>query len=423
MGENPQVPADPSLARNPDFLIPYLAETQSIAGDQFGRVALSILVFDRTSSVAWTALTYALTYLPAILGGFVLGGIGDRFPRIWVMVSADAARAGLFLCVAVPGVPLPVVVSLVAAAFFLGPAFTAALVSRLAAVLTPDRFRAASGVRMITSQTAQVAGFAIGGVVVTVIGPRAALIINAATFGLSALIVAVTLGSRTKLREPAHQHPADAELTASDAPLAAEVMKNPFLRHLIAMTVLAGFFVVPEGLAVPVAHALHHGSSISGLLLASGPLGSAVGAALLVKFIPRRKGMTAARLMSIACGVPLMVTALLPPWPVLMLCWAISGGLWAYQVDVATALVHAVGDEARSKVIARASALLLGAQGVGLIVFGGIGAVVGPDWGVALAGLAGVVCASAVALSGHRRGFGGHGNAARHRARPHSLPF
>ena len=409
MGENPQVPADPSLARNPDFLIPYLAETQSIAGDQFGRVALSILVFDRTSSVAWTALTYALTYLPAILGGFVLGGIGDRFPRIWVMVSADAARAGLFLCVAVPGVPLPVVVSLVAAAFFLGPAFTAALVSRLAAVLTPDRFRAASGVRMITSQTAQVAGFAIGGVVVTVIGPRAALVVNAATFGLSALIVAVALGGRRDAEARASTAAETQDATAGPVP--AVLFQDPWLRHLMWMTMLAAFFVVPEGLAVPVAHDLRHGSVVSGLLLAAGPLGSAIGAAVLVKFVPRRNSMTAARLMSVCCGLPLIVTAFLPPWPVIVVCWAVTGGLWAYQVDVATALVHAVGDSARSRVIARASALLLGAQGVGLIVFGGVGSALGAKWGVALAGLSGVLCAAAVAV-------GGPANLAAARAQP-----
>ena len=382
-------------------------------------MALSILVFDRTASAGWTALTYALTYLPAILGGFALGGVGDRLPRMWVMVSTDVARAGLFLCVAIPGVPLPVAVGLVAVAFLLGPAFTAALVSRLAAVLTPDRFRAASGTRMITAQVAQVAGFAIGGVVVTAIGPHAALVVNAATFGLSALIVAVALGAR---REPKLRTSTSAGTQPQvGRPTPPTLLQDPWLRHLMWMTMLAAFFVVPEGLAVPVAHDLHQGSVVSGLLLAAAPLGSAIGAAVLVKLVPRRNGMTAARQMSIACGLPLIVTAVLPPWPVIIVCWAVSGGLWAYQVDVATSLVHAVDDGARSRVIARASAVLLGAQGVGLIAFGGLGDVLGAQWGVALAGVAGVCAASMVALSGYRRGLGLHSKAARHRAEPHSL--
>ena len=410
---------EPSLARNPDFLIPYLAEAQSIAGDQFGRVALSILVFDRTASVAWTALSYALTYLPAILGGFVLGGIGDRYPRVWVMVSADVVRAALFLCVAIPGVPLPFVVALVAVAFFVGPAFTAAMVSRLAAVLTPDSFRAASGMRMITSQAAQVGGFALGGVVVTLVDPSAALVINAATFAFSALIVAALVGVRHKGFERARPVVPAATTAAGRPPAAPKLMRDPWLRHLLLMTTLAAFFVVPEGLAVPVAHEMHQGSSVSGLLLAAGPLGSAIGAAVLVKFVRQRDGMMVASLMSIGCGVPLIVTALLPPWPVLLVCWAISGGLWAYQVDVATALVHAVGDEVRSRAIGRASAVLLGAHGVGLIVFGGVGDLVGAQWSVAIAGMAGVCAATGIALSGYRQGD--RSKAARHRAEPHSL--
>ncbi|WP_375499444.1 MFS transporter [uncultured Jatrophihabitans sp.] len=421
-----------SLVRNPDFLVPYLAEAQSIAGDQFGRVALSILVFDRTASPAWTAFTYALTYLPAILGGFVLGGVGDRYPRVWVMVLADVARAALFLGVAIPGVPLPVAVGLVAVAFFIGPAFTAALVSRLAALLVPDRFRTASGIRMITAQVAQVGGFAVGGVIVTFLDPRAALVVNAATFGLSALIIAVALGGRraggigpsasTDGASVAMPRTALALTRATEPrPPSPSFVRDRWLRHLMLMTALAAFFVVPEGLAVPLAHDLGAGNAISGLLLAAVPLGSAIGAALLVYFVPRRNGMTVARFMAIGSGVPLLVTALLPPWPVVFVCWMVSGGLWAYQVDVATALVHAVTDQVRSTAIARASAVLLGAQGIGLIVFGAVGSRLGARWGVALAGLAGVCAAVVVAVSGRRAEARTDSSAALHQTEPQSL--
>src|SRR5947207_11318190 len=52
-----------------EFRSLWSAEGVSILGDQLARVALAILVFERTSSALLTALTYALTFVPAVLGG------------------------------------------------------------------------------------------------------------------------------------------------------------------------------------------------------------------------------------------------------------------------------------------------------------------------------------------------------------------
>ena len=60
--------------RVPEFRVLWLADAQSMAGDQLARVALSVLVFERTSSALLTALTYALTFLPALIGGALLSG-------------------------------------------------------------------------------------------------------------------------------------------------------------------------------------------------------------------------------------------------------------------------------------------------------------------------------------------------------------
>jgi MFS family permease len=51
------------------------------------------LVFDRTGSAGLSALTYALTLLPDVVSGPLLGGLADRLPRRRIMVGSDAARA------------------------------------------------------------------------------------------------------------------------------------------------------------------------------------------------------------------------------------------------------------------------------------------------------------------------------------------
>ena len=62
-----------------EFRALWLAQVLSYVGDQFAQVAIAILVFERTGSAFLTALAYALTYLPPIVGGPLLSGLADLF--------------------------------------------------------------------------------------------------------------------------------------------------------------------------------------------------------------------------------------------------------------------------------------------------------------------------------------------------------
>src|SRR5439155_6873741 len=75
-----------------EFRALWLARGLSLLGDQLARVAIAVLVYDRTNSPALTAITYALTFLP-YLAGPLLAGIGDRRSRRGVIVTLDMARA------------------------------------------------------------------------------------------------------------------------------------------------------------------------------------------------------------------------------------------------------------------------------------------------------------------------------------------
>ncbi|MDN5931448.1 MAG: MFS transporter, partial [Pseudonocardia sp.] len=90
----------------------WVADLLSVTGDQLARVALAVLVYGRTGSAAWAAATYALTFLPAIVGGVLLSGVADRYARRAVLVATDVGRAGLVGVMAVPGLPLPALCAL-----------------------------------------------------------------------------------------------------------------------------------------------------------------------------------------------------------------------------------------------------------------------------------------------------------------------
>ena len=95
-----------------EFRTVWTAYALSVCGDQLAAVALSVLVFSRTGSPAWAALTYALTFLPDLLGGPLLAGLADRFPRRTIMITADVSRAVLVGLMAIPHQSLAVLVVL-----------------------------------------------------------------------------------------------------------------------------------------------------------------------------------------------------------------------------------------------------------------------------------------------------------------------
>ncbi|MEP7025276.1 MAG: hypothetical protein ABJB47_16050 [Actinomycetota bacterium] len=63
--------------------------------DVCGRIAVAVLVFDRTGSGLLTAVAYAAGWLPGIVGSPLLGSVADRLPRRSVMIVCDLVRAVL----------------------------------------------------------------------------------------------------------------------------------------------------------------------------------------------------------------------------------------------------------------------------------------------------------------------------------------
>src|SRR4029079_4640397 len=118
----------------------------------------------------------------------------------------------------------------------------------------------------LTIQSAQVVGFAAGGALIRLIGPRDALLVNALSFLVSAALV--RFGVRV------HGVIASVQLGNSWERMktgAKVCFGAPRLRGLVLLGWLATFWVVPEGLAAPYAEGDSHPIR---LLLASHPIGS-----------------------------------------------------------------------------------------------------------------------------------------------------
>ncbi|MGK4593946.1 MFS transporter [Amycolatopsis sp. w19] len=372
-----------------EFRALWSAEGVSILGDQLARVALAVLVFDRTSSAVLTALTYALTFVPAVLGGFLLSGLADRFPRKRVLVLTDLVRAGLAAAMAVPGMPLWLLWALVGLLTMASAPFKAAQLALLPDVLGDDRYQAGLALRQMTVQIAQVAGFGLGGILVGVLSPSGALVVDAVTFGLSALIIAAGVRPNRAGKEGAAEEvdPA-AQRRGIDFRLAV-----PFI-----LGALIGLFVVPEGLAAPYAGALGAGTVAIGLLMAADPVGSVIGAWWAAKTSsPATPTQRAVVVPAALAGIPLVACAFLPGigWSITL--WALSGVFSTiYLIRLQPMIVAVVPDSRRGAVMGRFSTTVYAGQGVAILGGGAVAELIGPKYTVAVAGVLATVLVVAV---------------------------
>ena len=370
----------------------------SVAGDQLARVALTVLVYEQTRSALLAAVAYAAGIVPVFLGGILLSGVTDRRPRRQVMLACDLTRVPLAALMAVPGVPLAALIVLLCLITALGAPFASARAAIYPEVLGEARYPLGTAVTMTGYQFAQVAGFAVGGAVVGLAGPRAALLADAATFLVSAALVRAGVRNR-----PAAVPGGQAASRRGDI---AAGLRLVFGRRSVRTPMLLGwvsaFYNVPEGLAAPLARSLGGGPVAVGLILAVAALGASVGALAVIRLAsPRARQYWTAPLAAGACAV-LITVALRPGLPVILVILLVSGLCDCFQVSANAAFVSAVPDQQRGQAFGLAVAGMNLGQGTAMILAGAAAQRFGPAAVVAAAGAAGALAAVVIALADHR---------------------
>jgi MFS family permease len=386
-----------------EFRALWLAQILSVAGDQLARVALTVLVYNRTSSPLLAAVTYAASFVPTFVGGVTLGGLADRFPRREVMIACDLVRAVLVLVMAISGLPVPVLVVLLFAVTLAGAPFMSARAAVYPDVLPGDRYVLGNAVVLTTNQLAQVIGFAVGGTLVGFLGTGPSLIIDAATFVVSGLIVRVWTARRPAAR-PAAGLSGAGRTRAGHGLLTGTrlVLTRPALRDPMLFGWLAAFYNAPEGIAVPLAHSLGGGSVTVGAVLAAEPFGAMLGSLAFSRLVaPSRRMRWMGPLATAASAVLVLFAFRLGLVAVLAVLFA-AGVFAAFQLAANAAFVQAAPPEYRSQAFGLAQGGMSLGQGLLMVLAGAAVDLWSPGAVIAVFGILGTLAALLV-IADHSR--------------------
>ncbi|MFJ8430711.1 MFS transporter [Kitasatospora sp. NPDC094019] len=314
-------------------------------GDWIYRLAIPVLVLKITGSATSTALAYAIEFIPYIVIGLFAGVVADRFDRRRVMILCDLSSAVLALAVtALATLDRPPLAAIYLCAFLLAcvrpfyfPAFQGFLVD-----VVPERrlARVNSWTQTVDSALGFI-GPVAGITAVAALGVPVSALVNALSFGASALLItaisttpAAGSGPTTAARIAKDFADGLRALRAMRAVLWGTVLMA--LSNLAAWTVEGSlFYLVLEVEQKP--------KVVLGLVLGAQGLGAVVGGVLAPRLTDRyRLGPLLAFGMGLS-GATMVLPALVPTWWAVLIAWGVEG--------VATSLVIVSWFTARQKVV------------------------------------------------------------------------
>ncbi|GCB45032.1 MFS transporter [Streptomyces sp. NL15-2K] len=312
------------LWRQRDFGIFWAAQTLSVLGDSFALIALPLLVLEATGSLARMGLLTAVGGAASVLAAVFAGALVDRVDRRRLLIACDLVRMVLYAVIPLvwllgPQVWLLYVVLPLCEA--VGMLFAVGYVTVVRGLVGTEHLTQANGRLNATAAAAGVLGPLCAGMVAAWTGPAAAVGVDAASFGVSAVcMLFVRFAARPKDDDggPARRAGLWQDLRAGIAFLYG----HPVLRSLTALLFVFSFLTLGlnDLVIYHLKHDLGRDDGTVGTVMAVGALGTITGA-LLVARVRRRLGFGRTWTGSVAvCGL------------------AFAGLGWARDVSVVAAL-------------------------------------------------------------------------------------
>lgn len=364
-----------------------LAWAGSIIGSWAYAVALVVYAYHQDGASA-VALVAVIRWVPAAVASPLAAILGDRYPRVRVMLSADLLRAGALVAMAacvITDAPAAIVYLLASIVAVLATVFDpaqSALIPSLAR--TPEELTAAN----VSSSTLESLGFcvgpALGGILLTLTNVWVVFVVTAAAFLWSALMLAPLL----RASEPPLTHERPHLLEEATAGFRA-IGSDPRLRLVIglfgAQTLVNGAFGVL--VAVSAFQLLDLGSGGVGYLHAAVGVGGLIGGAVALALVGHRRLATTFGIAVAGTGGPLLLLGVLPrTWAALVAFGLVGFANIICDVSGFTILQRGTPSEVLSRVFGVLHSLIYATIAVGAVLAPPLIDAVGVRWTLVIVG-------------------------------------
>ena len=354
---------------NRDFRLFWIGETISAFGSSFTQFAIPLLVFKLTGSALYLATSAALFTVPHLLFGLLIGAWTDRTDRRRLMIVTDLCHAAAVASIPIAAAAGVLSIWWVMAVVFIGSTlgifFDAASFGAIPSLVEQSDLVTANGRIQASFASASVAGPLAAGVLLVVLPVEQLLIVDAATFLVSA--AALTLIRR----------PFNAPLTRRTTSIRQDVVEglryvlaHPVLRNISAMMALVNLVSVTAFAQIVLLAKTRFAATDSevGVLFAAGGLGVVL-FSLAAGPLGRRLsfGNRALGALMIS-GLLTIGLAYAPTLPIAIVLWGLSAGLGTmFNINTGSLRQRIVPNQMLGRIITIAMVLAWSANPIGSI--------------------------------------------------------
>ena len=359
------------------------SEAVSITGNRLTQLAIPWFVLQTTGSVAQTGLVAFFSLLPFVLSSALGGVIVDRLGYRRASVVADLASGASVLCIPLLyhtiGLPLAALLALVFAGALLdAPGVTAreALLPDLVKLAGTTLERGTS-LHDGVSRAANMVGAPLSGVLIALLGPANVLILDAATFAVSALLMRAFVPAPPPRDEDAAAERYFAQLREGFAFL----WRTPLVRAVVLMVLITNMLDAAMGGVLMPVYADRVLDSIVALGLMSGGMGlTAFLGTLVFAWIGHRLPRVSTLVAGFTLGGPsrFFFLAALPGAGPAIAGFTIAGiGIGPINPILGTLQYERVPERLRARVFGAVSAGVMAGAPVGALLGAGLVELIG----------------------------------------------
>ncbi|MFD8719036.1 MFS transporter [Streptomyces sp. NPDC059629] len=355
-----------SLVRTPEFTPLFLGSAAQNAAGTVGGLALGTLVYRATGSPLLSALSMFGPSLAQVLGAtFLLSG-ADRLPPRTTLAAISLAFAVTTAGMALPGLPagaLLTVVLLLGLVASLGGGVRWGLLNE---ILAKDGYLPGRSLFNMMSGLVQIAGYATGGALLATVSPRACLLLAAALYLTSAVVLRLGLTARPPRSAG---RPSVAATWRTNAVLWSS---RPRRLTYLGLWLPNGLVVGCESLYVSYA------PDSAGTLFACAALGMLAGDVTVGRLLPPAVRSRMATPLLLLLAAPYLVFALHPPLAPAAGCAAVASVGFGASLVQQERLMKLTPDELSGHALGLHSAGMLTTQGVGAALAGSVAQLASP---------------------------------------------